>query len=168
MEARKQQRTVGAIVKVPLEKGFYSYARILHGTSFAFYDIHSKEEITDFANIVSSPILFIISVSNYAVTDGRWLKIGKLPLEKNFEVLPPRYVQDLLSPDKYKIIYSNGTVKQATKNECDGLERFAVWQPLHVEERLADHFASRKNRHLEQMNPDSFRTAKSLKQKIAV
>ena len=170
MKTSKQQRTIGAIVKVPLEKGFYRYGRILQGTSFAFYDIRSKEGQIDLAKIVSSPVLFIISVSNYAVTDGRWAKIGKLPLEKEFDFLPPRYTQDLLSPDKFKIIYSNGTVKQATRKECSGLERFAVWQPQQVEERLSDYFAGRKNRHLEQLNSDDS-LAEQLpkhKQKIAV
>jgi|JI61114BRNA_FD_contig_31_2111639_length_601_multi_4_in_0_out_0_1 hypothetical protein len=170
MKTSKQQRTIGAIVKVPLEKGFYGYGRILQGTSFAFYDIHSKAELIDLAKIVSSPVLFIISVSNYAVTDGRWAKIGKLPLEKAFDVLPPRYTQDLLSPDKLKIIYSDGTVKQATKKECSGLERFAVWQPQQVEERLSDYFTGRKNRHLEQLNSDDSLVEQlpKHKQKIAV
>ena len=62
MKTSKQQRTIGAIIKVPLEKGFYGYGRILQGTSFAFYDIHSKAELIDLAKIVSSPVLFIISV----------------------------------------------------------------------------------------------------------
>jgi hypothetical protein len=170
MKTNKQQRTIGAIVKIPLEKGFYGYGRILEGTSFAFYDLRSKEEINDLSKIVSSPILFIISVSNYAVTDGRWAKIGKLPLEKTFAILPPRYTQDLLSPNKFKIIYSDGTVKETTKKECSGLERFAVWQPQHVEERLSDYFAGRKSRHLEQMNPESAFVENSIKhkQKIAV
>ncbi|MBK8396919.1 MAG: immunity 26/phosphotriesterase HocA family protein [Leptospiraceae bacterium] len=170
MKTNKQQRTIGAIVKVPLEKGFYGYARILEGTSFAFYDLRSTEELSDLSKIVSSPILFIISVNNYAVTDGRWSKIGKLPLEKTFDVLPPRYTQDLLSPDKFKIIYSDGTVKNATKKECNGLERFAVWQPQQVEQRLSDYFMGRKNRHLEQMNPDGMHSQQlpKHKQKIAV
>jgi len=170
MKTSKQQRTVGAIVKIPLEKRFYGYGRILEGTSFAFYDLHSKEKINDLSKIISSPILFIISVNNYAVTDGRWAKIGKLPLEKKFGVLPPRYTQDLLSPDKFKIIYSDGTVKDATQKECSGLERFAVWQPQQVEERLSDYFAGRKNRHLKQMNSGDSQTEQlsNRKQKIAV
>lgn len=161
----KQQRTVGSIVKIPLENGYFNYARILKGTSFAFYDIYSKEELTDVIKIISCPVLFIISVSNYAVTDGRWIKIGKVPLENSFNILPPRYTQDLLSPDKFKIIYSDGKIKNATKEECNGLERFAVWQPRHVEERLNDHFNGRKNRSIEQMNSDSNENSK---QKIAV
>jgi hypothetical protein len=170
MKTSKQQRTIGAIVKVPLEKGFFGYGRILTGTSFAFYDIRSKEELTDLAEIISSPVLFIISVNNYAVTDRRWVKIGKLPLEKTYTVLPPRYTQDLLSPDKFKIIYSDGTMKQVTNEECNGLERFAVWQPQQVEERLSDYFAGRKNRYLEQMNSDDSQIEhlSNHKQKIAV
>lgn len=167
-KSTKQQRTIGAIVKIPLEKEFYGYARILKGTSFAFYDIRSKNELTDLEKIVSCSILFIVSVSAYAVTDGRWIKIGKLPLDNSFDILPPRYIQDLLSPENYKIIYSDGTVKQAKKEECNRLERFAVWQPQHVEERLNDYFAGRKNRYLNQMNVDYTQEDRFPKEKIAI
>ena len=34
---KRQQRTVGAIVQVPLENGYHTYARILK-TRLAFYD----------------------------------------------------------------------------------------------------------------------------------
>ncbi|MBP7281502.1 MAG: hypothetical protein KBA66_08005 [Leptospiraceae bacterium] len=56
------------------------------------------------------------------------------------------------------------------KNDWCGLERFAVWQPLQVEEKLSDYFAGRKNRHLEQMNLDNSKTEHfpNRKQKIAV
>ena len=48
MDSKKQQRTIGAIVKVPLEKGgYHTYARILKSPYFAFYDLRTKEEISD-------------------------------------------------------------------------------------------------------------------------
>ncbi len=41
---KRQRKTVGAIVKIPLENGYHSYARILElGT--AFYDVNTKEEL---------------------------------------------------------------------------------------------------------------------------
>ena len=51
-----------------------------------------------------------------------------------------------------------------------GLERFAVWQPQQVEERLSDYFTGRKNRHLEQLNSDDSLVEQlpKHKQKIAV
>ena len=34
----------------------------------------------------------------------------------------------------------------ATFEECEGLERSAVWDPCHIESRLLDHFEGRSNK----------------------
>ena len=41
----------------------------------------------------------------------------------------------------------------AIAEECVGLERAAVWEPEHVEDRLRDHFAGRSNRWVESLKP---------------
>ncbi len=40
---KKQQRTIGAIVEIPLNDGYKTYARILD-EYFAFYNIYTKEQ----------------------------------------------------------------------------------------------------------------------------
>lgn len=146
----RQQRTIGAIVKVPLEDGFHTYARTLSDAAFAFYDSRTKEDITDLNEIISRPVLFIIGVYNSAVTKGRWLKLGKVPLESKFDTLPLQFIQDALDPTRFKI-YDNGIIRNATREECVGLERTAVWEAEHVEERLNDHYAGRTNRWVESL-----------------
>jgi len=42
-------------------------------------------------------------------------------------------------------IYLAGHIRQASRAECEGLERCAVWEPEHVEDRLRDHFAGKPN-----------------------
>lgn len=39
---KRQQRTIGSIVKIPLENGFHTYARILK-SRIAFYDLRTTE-----------------------------------------------------------------------------------------------------------------------------
>ncbi len=87
---KRQRRTIGAIVKVPLEKGFHTYARILK-YDFAFYDFRTD----------------------------------------------------------HFVLVENGVRRPATKEECKGLERSAVWTPEGIQRRLNDHYAGRKNYYIE-------------------
>ncbi len=149
-DQRKQQRTIGAFVKIPLDSERHSCARILRGADFAFYDLLSCEQAKDLNYIASRPILFIIAVYNHAVTSGRWRKIGKLPLEPNLERVPLKFIQDPFDSTKFSL-YDNGIIRVSTREECEGLERSAVWEPEHVEERLRDHFAGRPNKIVERL-----------------
>jgi len=92
----------------------------------------------------------MIAVYKNAVTKGRWLKIGKLPLEQNLQKFPPEFIQDPIEPTQFSI-YENGKIRPAKREECEGLERAAVWEARHVEERLRDHYACRPNYWVEYM-----------------
>ncbi len=141
---KRQRRTVGAVVEIDLEDGFYSYARILDFASFAFYDIRSPDKRTDINHIVSYPILFIVAVYNDVITRGRWLKIGSIPLEEQLRVLPMQFVQDALHPSRFSFYNPNtGQMTPANKEHCKGLERTAVWDAHHIEDRIRDHYAER-------------------------
>ena len=145
---KRQQRTVGAIVKIPLENGCHSYARILQ-TRLAFYDICTKKDLL-LEEIIEKPILFISVVYDFAITKGFWLKIGKkLPLEEHLQKTTPLYTEDLLT-GKY-LIYDGGKQVVATKDEIKGLESYTVWSPEGIEKRLNDYFANRKNEFVEDM-----------------
>jgi hypothetical protein len=150
--SKRQQRSVGAIVKIELGDGHHTYARILDKANYAFYDIRTQEEITDLYQIISRPILFIIAAYDDVVTKGRWLKIGKLPLEEFLQVLPYKFIQDKQKPENFELYNSNtGETKPASKEECKNLECAAVWKASHVEERIRDHFAGRPNIWVEKM-----------------
>jgi hypothetical protein len=93
---------------------------------------------------------------NHAVTRGRWQVIGSVPLSQEERSVPIRFFkQDALTGDL--TIYWEGPEPgevhevPATREECMGLERAAVWEPEHVEDRLRDHFAGRPNKWLESL-----------------
>ncbi|MBK6606442.1 MAG: immunity 26/phosphotriesterase HocA family protein [Leptospiraceae bacterium] len=152
---KKQQRTLGAIILIPLEDGFHTYGRILQGASYAFYDCRTKEDIADLNYIISSPVLFITAVYNNVINSGQWVKIGKLPLEEKFNILPPRFIQDAFHKDKFRIVYQDRTEKEVSIEECEGLERFMVWEAANIEKRLSDYYAGRKTQVVgEKINPD--------------
>ena len=98
---KRQTRTLGSIVKVPLENGFHTYARVL-GVELAFHDLRTKEEIKDLEQIITSPILFITTVNYYAITKGLWVKVGKISLEDYPVNIPPQFGQNPLNPEELK------------------------------------------------------------------
>lgn len=141
---RRQRRTIGAVIEIDLKDGFYSYGRVLDYASFGIYDIHTNKKIDSLVQIVKSPLLFIIAAYNDVVTKGRWIKIGTLPLPDSLQILPMQFIQDGLDPSKFRLYNPNtGVMLPAIKSECKGLERAAVWEAGHVEDRIRDHFANR-------------------------
>lgn len=146
---KKQKRTVGAIVKVPFNDGYHTYARILKDAHFAFYDCRTHNNMQkEISQIGSCQILFTIGVHNDVITSGRWQVLGLMKLEPHLSIPPPTFIQDSTDPTNISI-YQNGIEHPATIQDCIGLERLAVWDSEHVEERLRDHYSGQVNRWVE-------------------
>ncbi len=141
---KRQQRTVGAILRIDLEDGYYNYAQILE-FGVAFFDIHVKEaELESLDILLEKPILFIVEVYNDVITRGRWIKVGKLPIREDLKILPMKFIQDALNPQFFELYNPNtGEITPSTREACEGLERSAVWDSNHVEDRLRDYYAGR-------------------------
>lgn len=75
---------------------------------------------------------------NHAVTRGRWKIIGNASLEAALKIPPPRFIQDALDPDLFRI-YEKWEIRPASEEGCAELKREAVWDPTHVNDRLRDH-----------------------------
>ena len=88
---------------------------------------------------------------DHAVTSGRWIIVGNVPLDDT--LLNPLlfFVQDIMRKDRFSIYEKGGKIRPATKEECVGLERAAVWEPSHVEDRLRDNYAGHKNKWVESL-----------------
>jgi len=147
---KKQQRTIGAIVKIDLGNGFFNYAQILK-QDIAFFDIYVKDELKNLNILMDKPVLFFLGVYNDVITSGRWGKIGMLLIRKEFESTPNKYIQDALNPNKFELyITDTGEIAPSSKEKCKGLECAAVWEAEHVEERLRDHFSGRPNKYVQE------------------
>ncbi|MDN3649150.1 immunity 26/phosphotriesterase HocA family protein [Reinekea marina] len=131
-----------------LEDGSLSFGRVLNEPLMAFYDCKS-ENVLDVNDVISRPILFRIWVMNNAIESGRWQVLGNIPLDLELEETPRFFKQNSLS--KKLSIYFEGEETPATKEECQGLERAAVWDPEHVEDRLRDYFAGVPNQWVESL-----------------
>jgi len=142
------KRVVGDIVKIPLGDGWHSYARVLPEASYAFYDsrVNGDDPVEE---IIARPILFFAAVMGYAIKKSRWPIVGHVPSEDQLKA-PPRFIQDALNKDRFEV-YEDGKIRPSTRAECAGLECAAVWDPEHVEDRLRDHYAGRKNKWVESL-----------------
>jgi hypothetical protein len=148
----KVPRKVGDVVAVPLGDGTYGFGRVLQEPLMAFYDLR-KNAIPGLQDVLRAPVAFIVYVMNFAVTDGVWQIIGKAPLNGKLLDEPLFFKKDSVSGALSVYRDSTGEERPASREECETLERAAVWEPSHVVDRLVDYFAGRPNKWLESMRP---------------
>lgn len=150
---KRQRITEGAILEINIKNDYYVYAQILvKGLGYVFFDYRSKWHLTDLDELLKCEILFIVMVYNDVVTQGKWIKVGKLPIRKDLLVQPMKFIQDSTNPDKFELYNpNNGEIVNATRAECVGLERASVWEANHVEDRIRDHYLGVPNVWVEQL-----------------
>lgn len=150
MKRQKKQRFVeGAIVRVPYGDGRHTYAQLIEDPWIRVFDHSSTGEVEDLESIISKPVLFTVAVHTFGITEGRWPILGQAQLRPEDRRLPNQFIQDLFNPSKLRILSNRPdgpqTERPATVAECEGLEAASVWDPEHVERRIADHYAGRTN-----------------------
>jgi len=129
---------------VSLKDGSYGYGRVRAFPAMSFYDFNTREPVHDVDKIASRPILFSVLVHKSALK--KWKVIAKRPLEDDLRRYIRTFSQDIADPRKCTIGDEEGNERPATPSECVGVERSAVWEDNHVEDRLLDTFNGRPNR----------------------
>lgn len=143
----------GTVLRVELDDQAHNYARMLAKESWiAFYDGQFTTD-EDPAEIVKRPVLFGLYVAPHAFERGRWRKIGHVPL--NVAPIPiPKQFSYTPFAKTYQIVDEFWRPRPASPEECIDLEFAVVWPPEHVEERLRDHYAGRRNAHVVYLRPE--------------
>jgi hypothetical protein len=137
---------------VPLGKRWHAYAWTLPEADFAFFDLRASSDVP-VEEVVRHSIAFRVAVHKSAWTDGRWVRVGKVDPPAELLAPVPTFIRDPLNGQLS--IYRLGDIRRATRAECVGLERCAVWDPEHVEDRLRDHFAGRPNKWVQSLALDA-------------
>ena len=149
--ARKKRNTPGNVVKIGLGDGLFSYGRVLENPLVAFYDKCTARELTP-SEIVCLPNAFILCVMNCAINSGRWTVVSYSDLGKDLQEPVPFFKKDAINGKLS--IYVDGSERAATEEQCRGLERAAIWDPEHVEDRLRDHFSGLPNKWVTSLSLD--------------
>jgi hypothetical protein len=137
---KRPRHTPGTFVRIGLGDGSFGYGRLLEAPYAAFYDHRTLEPSDDLDAIASKPVLF-----RQAVRLKDWEPIGSRPLEGAVAEPVVRFMQDVADFRKCTIYDTAGHTRAATPEECVGLERAAVWDTHHIEQRLLDTFMGRPN-----------------------
>lgn len=135
---QQPQPAAGDIFAIPLGNESYAFAQALENPLWAFYDLQMPRVAT-VDEIMAAPVAFQLWVHNDAWRTGRWRRVGHAALDESSPRRAVFFKQDALNPRRCSL-YQNGQERPASPEECVGLERAAVWDPEHVEDRLRDRF----------------------------
>jgi hypothetical protein len=129
---REAEVEAGTILEIPFGE-HHTYARKLNYGDYAFYDFKTKEDVKDLNSIVN----------HRGLIEGFWKPVGNIPLEKELQN-SIYYWSGPVDPNEFRIS-ENGDIRNVSKEECIGLEIHGVWDPIHIEQRLKDHYAGVEN-----------------------
>lgn len=155
MEKKKRQRfKEGSIVKIELSGNRLIFGRLLPGVAsmIGVYDfiVDKNDTIPSIDTIVSKNIFLYCGIYRDIINKGVFEIIGsKEFLETEQTKIPPSFLQDLVNIDDCVIFWPDGRERKATPQECIGLERSSVWEAEGLVQRIEDHYAGRRNFHVE-------------------
>ena len=142
----RSRRVEGAIYEVALGDGRFSYAQALSDPLVGFYD-GCFSEAQPIETIASRPFKFCVWVHRDAFK--RWRQIGESPVphQGNDQWF---FIQDALT--KSVELYQHGTGhRRVVDAPLRNFEAAAIWDPEHIEERLADEGSGQPNRQVDAM-----------------
>ena len=135
----------GDILMISLAGDKFAYAHVSKKSPFIiFYDYFEDAPLQP-EDIVKLPIGFRVGVYDDVLQSGRWPKVGWMD-SPQLSVNPPLFKQDSISGTLsiYHDDYADsGYERLATLSEVTGLERAAVWDADHIEDRLLCHFTGK-------------------------
>jgi Immunity protein 26 len=139
----RAKHKLGTFLRILLADGSFAYGRTLEAPHIAFYSYRTTEPSADLDEIERQPILFKQAVRSLG--QEKWEAIGIRELEGDVAKPAVSYMQDLLDFKKCVIFDTAGERREATPEECVGIEQAAVWEANGIEERLLDTFMGRPN-----------------------
>lgn len=147
------KRKEGDIILIKLSDNTFGYGRVLNDPLFAFYDLNTSQPSLDIELIIKKDILFKVWVMKHAITSGRWEVIGNKSLESSLIQSQLFFKQDIFTKEFTIYDSTTGQEMDASYGECSSLERAAVWDTEHIEDRLEDYFNGRENKWVESLKP---------------
>lgn len=156
LNTKRVRRVEGSIVQIPLGAKAMAYGLVLKEPLVAFFDREFDEvDVPRPEVLLETPIAFRLMVMNHALVHGRWPIVARAHIPDHLQMPPPFCKQDEVT-GRLSIYHEIDHLaphyeRDATLDECRGLETAAVWDPEHVEDRIRDHFAGRSNIWVEQL-----------------
>ena len=135
MKRKKITYRVGDIVAISLPNKYYAYGKIFHDLTMGIYRRISKF-IEPVETVTACEIVLYAGFFDTKILSGDWSVIGHQPFLRDEEAWsPPKYVQDILNPRKYRI-YHKGVMRAAMEAEILGLEKAIMYKPETLEAKI--------------------------------
>lgn len=132
---------LGALVKIPLGDSFHTYGLLRKEPLISVLDARTDHDL-DTHRLVERPVLFSVWVSSRALV--AWPRVGVVELPASMNRAEAFVKRDRVSGRV--TTYEDGLERPARRDEVEGLEVAAVWDPAHVVDRVLDHYNGRPNK----------------------
>ena len=134
------RKKLGDIIEIFVHGEYYCYSQLLLHGQYVFFDYKSDLPLNDYSILETCPWLFRATLYNSVIRRYGWKIVGNIPIREEFLVPPMEYIYDKFENtfDLYNV--ETGAITKCTKEEARGLERCAVWDGIHIEDRLYDHY----------------------------
>lgn len=138
--------TKGTIIEIHAHDEYYVYAQVLHKGCIAYYDGKYDAPIENIEDLSRNSVLFVLSSSIVRQrVENRWVVRGRLEIPQELQTLPMQFIQDAIDPHKFSLYNcETGEITKATRAECEGLERCAIWYDNHIEDRIDAYYTGTK------------------------
>jgi hypothetical protein len=147
-QKKRQIGKIGDVIQFKLPNGRYAYGRLYSGIGVAIY--RRRSDCPRNPPIGSRDFLFHVFMYRSVITNCVTPIVGHDPFLKGEDVESPRmYIKDMIS-GKFEI-YHKGKSVPATRQQCKGLERAAVWDYHHIVDRI---MKGKRSKYLKSMYRD--------------
>lgn len=126
------KRIIGNIGALKMPNGQYVFGRIMKDAAVEFYSEFGETK-TDLPKDYT--VAFVVGVYNRVVRQMKL--VGKRPFSAEEDTWPaPSYIKDRISGGFST--YHYGKITPSTYEACKGMEKAAVWDDVHLFDRLLD------------------------------
>ncbi|RAJ77246.1 immunity protein 26 of polymorphic toxin system [Chitinophaga dinghuensis] len=147
----KKKDHIGEVFRIPVEGKVHAYARVIRKLIFDVYAFFTEEEI-NIANLLERPVAFTIGLHVDVFKKSDWEVIGCVSLsEEETRRKIVFFRQGVLNLNDCWLVDLEGRETKVGPQDCIGVERLAVWDYEHVEERLRNLYMNKKDLMVEHM-----------------
>lgn len=129
-----RRKKIGDIYKFNFNEEYHCYCQLLNENDVCFYNFYSNKVTDNIDSILQSPELFRILCDQDCFKSEKWIFICNKELPENKRTVPFKY-HKAIGNENYSL-YRNGVFTKCNREDCIGLELFALWTELGIKQRL--------------------------------
>ena len=140
-----QRSKIGDIFEINIKNEYFCYAQLVTKRYVIIFNYKTIEPLKEFEILNECNILFCICTYTQVISQYDWIKVGHLPMRKEYKILPMQCIyNDAVEHSRFSLYNPNtGEIIPANMEQIRGLEALAVYDTPHVEKRIDDYFNNR-------------------------